>query len=241
MDAKPVHSCGSHYTLFPVSLPSPPFCRYPDTTVTGRWLSACPLPWLKQMHLHRPDGECIATVCRICADDILATACHCIVEGGKCLEGLSAYGDDVTFIAAFSWFDVGLFRGPPGPPLSLATAGCVDGGVPVQLVAYPIAIDKESGRSDGPLSFSGGQICSCAGNGFLASVNYRYTTCEEQKCTPSELFQSSSSGMLWEISLLTFVVSFSPRIISLSPLQVRQKAAGVLLCSRRTGGWWACT
>ena len=153
-------------------------------------------PWLKEMEscVDRVmwKGECIGTVCRISADGVLATARHCIAEGGKCLEGLSAFGGDVTFIAAFRRVDVALFRGPPGLSLSLATgvwtAGCAC--VPVQLVSYPLAIDEEFGQSDGPLSYSSGQISGCASNGFVASADY--SICEEQRFLKIALFHSSS-------------------------------------------------
>ena len=112
-------------------------------------------------------------ICRIRSDGVFATARHCILDGSKCLEGLSAFGSDLTFVAAFPRLDLAFFRGQGGPAFTMAVGvwAAGDACVPVQLVSYPQAIDQELGEET-MVSFSRGQITSSAASGSLASADY---------------------------------------------------------------------
>ena len=114
--------------------------------------------------------ECIGTICRIRSDGVFATARHCVLDGSRCLEGLSAFGSDLTFVAAFPRLDLAFFRGREGPAFSMAVGvwAAGDDCVPVQLASYPHQVLGE----ETPASFLRGQITSSAASGSLAVVDY---------------------------------------------------------------------
>jgi hypothetical protein len=69
-------------------------------------------------------GESIGTAVRVATfgdgtGDIVLTARHCIEEDGACLDGLSAFGSALLFVAARADLDVAVFRGRRGPGLWL--------------------------------------------------------------------------------------------------------------------------
>jgi hypothetical protein len=65
------------------------------------------------------NGQPIGTAVRLAVGPdqphaLVLVARHCVVESKQVLTGLSAFGDTLTFAAAFPGLDVAAFKGPKG-------------------------------------------------------------------------------------------------------------------------------
>ncbi len=88
------------------------------------------------------NGKTVGTGFRVDGTCLFVCPRRCAVDGGTCLEGLTAFNEPLTFKEAYPRLDTIVFEGPPGPGLPLSSRPLVP-GTPLWLVSFALGLDEE--------------------------------------------------------------------------------------------------
>ena len=117
----------------------------------------------------QPVGTCFRVTGLMPKCSTIITARHCIAEGGKCISGLTAFDHPLEFAMSCPRLDVAFFKGPAGAGFTMVNH-VVSPGLPVELVAYPLVVDKEVRPASS--CRSSGQISVISSSGQLGGADY---------------------------------------------------------------------
>lgn len=118
------------------------------------------------------DGQAIGSIVRISKEGLCVTAAHCLVDGGKFLEGAYAFGGVLKLVGSSPFYDVMFVQGPPGSAVELQQSPLLVGQA-VAMVGYPLAAEQALGTKEHAMPIvAHGQVVATSPTNDLVAADY---------------------------------------------------------------------